>query len=78
MTRIFITLDEIILFKENLPKPTLTTGIILKVELIKTMKGTLVRMNIQKVNVQVISVKSSNKGNKVYFFSTISRWPIRG
>ena len=63
------TLDEIILFKENFPKPTLTTGIVLEIELIKAMKCTLVCMNIHKVHVQVISVQSSNTGKKFYFIS---------
>jgi hypothetical protein len=40
------TLDKIVLFKENLPKSTLTTRIVLQVELIKAMKCALVRVNI--------------------------------
>ena len=54
-------MDKIILLKENLPEPTLTTGVVLKIELIKAMKSTLVCMNIQKVNIQIIPVQTNAK-----------------
>ena len=56
------TLDQIILLKENLPEPTLTAGVVLQIELIKTMKCTFVCMNIQKVHVQVVPVKINVRG----------------
>lgn len=40
------TLDKIILLQEDLPEPTLTTWIILEVELVKSMKSALVSMNV--------------------------------
>jgi hypothetical protein len=40
------TLDKIVLFEENLSEPTLATRIVLKVEFVKTMKCTFVRMDI--------------------------------
>lgn len=54
-------MDKIILLKENLPEPTLTTGVVLKIELIKAMKSTLVCMNIQKVDIQIIAVQTNAK-----------------
>lgn len=56
-----ITLNEIILFKENFPQPTLTTWIVLEVELVKAMKGALISVNIQEINVKIISVKRRRK-----------------
>lgn len=40
------TLDKIVLFKENLSEPTLATWIVFKVEFVKTMKRTFVRVDI--------------------------------
>jgi hypothetical protein len=40
------TLNEIILFKENLSEPTLATWVIFKVEFVKTVKCTFVCMDI--------------------------------
>lgn len=40
------TLNKIVLFKENLPEPTLAAWIVFKVEFVKTMKRTFVRMDI--------------------------------
>lgn len=63
------TLDKIILLKENLPEPTLTTGVILKIELIKAMKSTLVCMNIQKVNIQIIPVQTNVRRDHKLFLN---------
>ena len=40
------TLDKIVLFEENLSEPTLPTWIVFKVEFVKTMKCTFVRVDI--------------------------------
>lgn len=55
------TLDKIILLEKNLPEPTLTTGIVFEIKFIKTMERALVSMNIQKVNIQVISEEGCKK-----------------
>lgn len=55
------TLNKIILLQENLPEPTLTTRIVFKIELVKAMKCTLVCVNVQKVNIEIISVEKSSK-----------------
>jgi hypothetical protein len=52
-----ITLNEIILLQKYLPEPTLTTRIVFKIELVKAMKCTLVGVNVQKVNIEIVSVK---------------------
>ena len=41
-----LTLYEIVLLQKDLPQPTLATWIVLEVELVKTMEGTLVCMDI--------------------------------
>lgn len=56
-----VTLNEIILLKKYLPEPTLTARIVFKIELIKAMKSTLVCVNVQKVNIEVISVKKGQQ-----------------
>lgn len=63
-----ITLNEIILLQEYLPKPTLTTGIVFKIELIKAVKCTLVSVNVQKVNVEIVAVKRNLKTRLIMKF----------
>jgi endo-1,4-beta-mannosidase len=47
----------------------LPTGVILKIELIKAMKSTLVCMNIQKVNIQIIPVQTNAKRDHKLFLN---------
>lgn len=51
------TLNKVVLLKKDLPETRLATWIIFQIELVKTVKCTLISMHVQEINIEVIPMR---------------------
>lgn len=47
-------MDHVVLFEEDLPQPALPARVVLEVEFVKAVERVPVRMDVQKIHVQVV------------------------